>query len=1073
MAIIKCKMCGGDLNLVEGSTVCECEYCGTKQTVPSADNEKKLTLFGRAGRLLRACEFDKAAGVFETIVADFPQEAEAYWGLVLCKYGIEYVDDPATGKKIPTCHRSSFDSVLDDPNFEQACENTDAVARRVYRDEARQIEDLRQAILQVSGKEEPYDVFISYKETDENGERTLDSVIAQDIYKELTDEGYRVFFSRISLEDKLGTEYEPYIFAALNSAKVMLVVGTDYENFDSVWVKNEWSRFLKLIAKGEKKTLIPVFKNMDAYDMPKEFAKLAAQDMGKVGAMQDLVRGVEKIAGKKKTEPAAPVQQPTYISNEADAKTAAAIKRGYMALEDYDWNKAKDYFDQALALDAECAEAYLGLALADAKCANENTYISRSCGIRPEQEKKSLFPDRERVAAAVQSHTVSGFLNEDEIRDLFRFDLVYYSDVKGTEKIAEQEKTVFRNNRNLTRALRFAKDETKARLDRFQSTLFSGLDDNVEKAKQREAAAKDEKAKAYEAHLAAAEQKLVELHRQAEIQREAAYQSACRKQAAAKTIAEYQEAIGTFLEVEEYRDSDERIAQCRAAIEDIKEQERIRKEAEAKAAAEEAERKRKAEAEEAERQRILKERAAKERKAKNKKIGIIVGILAVVAAAVFLVVTKVVIPNNRYKAAEALLNAGQYKDAIVAFKELDGYKDSVTRIDEANEKIAEEKAEEAAELEARNAAAYEEAEALFEAGDYADAAAAFQALGSYSDSRDRYNAATKEIGYSDAEELLAAGYKAEAAIAFYKLDYKDSREQSLAIWDQIAHRSTIVGAYAATVGVKTDGTIISVPEGYLSKELSGWTDIVDIQAGGTNVHGLKSDGTVVFAGLYPTDITGASNWTDIVQVSGNMTYEYDAHEFIVGLRPDGTVIATGDNRWGQCDVESWDNIVAIATGSSLTVGLRTDGTVCAVGNNEAGQCDVSDWRDIIAIAAGSYHTVGLKRDGTVVATGNNRYMGYGEISNTGPCDVSKWTDIIAIAAGGYNTIGLKEDGTVVAVGQGLYGACDVADWKDIVAINADNTTVGLKADGTVVSTGKDSADERDVSGWAGIRLPNT
>ena len=89
MAIIKCKMCGGDLNIVEGSTVAECAYCGTKQTVPSADSEKKLTLFARAGRLLRACEFDKAAGVFEAIAADFPEEAEAYWGLVLCKYGIE------------------------------------------------------------------------------------------------------------------------------------------------------------------------------------------------------------------------------------------------------------------------------------------------------------------------------------------------------------------------------------------------------------------------------------------------------------------------------------------------------------------------------------------------------------------------------------------------------------------------------------------------------------------------------------------------------------------------------------------------------------------------------------------------------------------------------------------------------------------------------------------------------------------------------------------------------------------------------------------------------------------------
>ena len=218
MAAFKCKMCGGDLILAEGSTVCECEFCGTRQTVPSADNEKKMTLFTRAGRLFRNCEFDKASGVFETIVADFPEEAEAYWGLVLCKYGIEYVDDPTTGKKVPTCHRSSFESVLDDANFEQACENADAVARRVYRDEARQIEELRKGIIEVSGKEDPYDVFISYKETDEQGYRTLDSVIAQDIYNALTDEGYRVFFSRISLESKLGTEYEPYIFAALNSA---------------------------------------------------------------------------------------------------------------------------------------------------------------------------------------------------------------------------------------------------------------------------------------------------------------------------------------------------------------------------------------------------------------------------------------------------------------------------------------------------------------------------------------------------------------------------------------------------------------------------------------------------------------------------------------------------------------------------------------------------------------------------------------------------------------------------------------------------------------------------------------
>ena len=143
MAILRCKMCGGNLDVQEGITVCECEYCGSTQTVPSVDDEKKITLFTRANRLRSACEFDKASGVYETIVSDFPEEAEAYWGLLLCKFGIEYVDDPITGKKVPTCHRSSFDSIMDDQDFEMVMECSDSISRAVYREEAKIIEELR------------------------------------------------------------------------------------------------------------------------------------------------------------------------------------------------------------------------------------------------------------------------------------------------------------------------------------------------------------------------------------------------------------------------------------------------------------------------------------------------------------------------------------------------------------------------------------------------------------------------------------------------------------------------------------------------------------------------------------------------------------------------------------------------------------------------------------------------------------------------------------------------------------------------------------------------------------------
>lgn len=357
MAVFKCKMCGGNLEVQEGMTVCECEYCGSTQTVPSLDDEKKITLFTRANRLRSACEFDKASGVYESIVTEFCEEAEAYWGLILCKYGIEYVDDPKTAKKIPTCHRSSFDNVMDDENFEMVMEYSDPTSRAVYREEAKAIEELRMGIIEVSSKEAPYDIFICYKETDAMGERTIDSVLAQDVYDVLTEKGYRVFFSCISLEDKLGQEYEPYIFAALNSAKVMLAFGTDYEYYNAVWVKNEWSRFLSLIEKGEKKTLIPCFKGIDAYDMPREFARLQAQDMGKVGAIQDLVRGIGKILGAKTT-------QPSGVSDVLSAEGFALTKRGNMALEDGDFERAEGYFERALDANPSDAYAYLGKFLA-------------------------------------------------------------------------------------------------------------------------------------------------------------------------------------------------------------------------------------------------------------------------------------------------------------------------------------------------------------------------------------------------------------------------------------------------------------------------------------------------------------------------------------------------------------------------------------------------------------------------------------------------------------------------------------------------------------------------------------
>lgn len=143
------------------------------------------------------------------------------------------------------------------------------------------------------------------------------------MYKILTQEGYKVFFARVTLEDKLGTKFEPYIFSALNSSKVMLALGTNKENFNAVWVKNEWSRYLALIKNGESRTLIPLYKDMSPYDLPEELAKEKKADTTGVIVETMLSRGKEFLVKK-------------------------------------DWIKARQYFDNVLDYESYNAEAHLG-----------------------------------------------------------------------------------------------------------------------------------------------------------------------------------------------------------------------------------------------------------------------------------------------------------------------------------------------------------------------------------------------------------------------------------------------------------------------------------------------------------------------------------------------------------------------------------------------------------------------------------------------------------------------------------------------------------------------------------------
>ena len=107
----------------------------------------------------------------------------------------------------------------------------------------------------------------------------------------------------------------------------------------------------------------------------------------------------------------------------------------------------------------------------------------------------------------------------------------------------------------------------------------------------------------------------------------------------------------------------------------------------------------------------------------------------------------------------------------------------------------------------------------------------------------------------------------------------------------------------------------------------------------------------------------------------------------------------------------------LACGRRHSLGVLADGTVAAAGNGTAGECAVQDWRDVVAVAAGNVHaarntgrshSVALRSDGTVLATGWDA---------DGQCQVGHWRDVVAVAAGWRRSFGLLADGRVLAAGR--------------------------------------------------------
>ena len=556
-------------------------------------------------------------------------------------------------------------------------------------------------------------MFICYKETDENGQRTRDSQWAQDVYYGLTEQGLKVFFSRITLEDKLGQQYEPYIFAALNSAKVMVVIGSRPEYFNAVWVKNEWSRYLSLMKHDHKRLLIPCYRDMDPYDLPEELSMLQSQDMSKIGFMQDLLRGVQKVMQQPTSAPQVVRVETATVETNAPGVTSL-LKRAALFLEDGDTASAREYYDRVLDIDPECAEAYMGKVCAETGCRKESDLgaLNYCVDMRGDWQKAVRF------ASAGQKQKYEGYMAsvrarvEEHCHELAIDCACAVAVGRGSRAKMDEALKSYRAN-CLTEGSEStdysAEEGASWHLAGYQSirnTLAQMAADgdprDVTEGMLKVAAAmfgqiKGEEARAQQCLALAEQARLKAIYEKASARREAigmpdlmdaAYLEALAKQFGqipgykdAKQQAEqclqdaenvrenaYNDAVKAMQEAErssyKWREAIQKLA--REGLNGYRDVEELRKQAE----------QRYEECRNAEE----KERKAKERRKKTLTIAAVV--LVVIACAIAWCIPNVIIPNNKYQQAVVLRENGQYDEAIALFTELGNYYDAAAQVTE-------------------------------------------------------------------------------------------------------------------------------------------------------------------------------------------------------------------------------------------------------------------------------------------------------------------------------------------------------------------------------------------------------
>ena len=176
-----CKTCGADLGeLASKATngVVKCVYCDSVWTVVKKTTDKTAADFIAMGEHeLDICKFEDAFAAFKKAAELDAKEPQAYWGMALAEYKVQYVKDEVNNHLQPICHEIICRNFLENVNYLKAIELASPEQKEAYEKKAKEIETIKKEFYRLRNSGTEYDCFICVKVTEIHTDKKTEALV--------------------------------------------------------------------------------------------------------------------------------------------------------------------------------------------------------------------------------------------------------------------------------------------------------------------------------------------------------------------------------------------------------------------------------------------------------------------------------------------------------------------------------------------------------------------------------------------------------------------------------------------------------------------------------------------------------------------------------------------------------------------------------------------------------------------------------------------------------------------------------------------------------------------------------